>query len=77
MSNRKAFLVLGVLMALASAQPAFSFGFSQLGAHFGTLGANGGAGSGVAPVGCASPTAPDGTVDLSQCSNAYYVALIF
>lgn len=30
-----------------------------------------------APVGCASPTAPNGVVDLSQCSNAYYVALIF
>jgi hypothetical protein len=27
--------------------------------------------------GCASPTAPDGNVDLSQCSNAYYVAVIF
>jgi hypothetical protein len=27
--------------------------------------------------GCATPTAPNGTVDLSQCSNAYYVAVIF
>lgn len=29
------------------------------------------------PVGCASPTAPNGVVDLSQCSNAFYVAVIF
>lgn len=29
------------------------------------------------PVGCAVPTAPDGVVDLSQCSNAFYVAVIF
>ena len=25
---------------------------------------------------CPSPTAPDGNVDLSQCSNAFYVAVI-
>jgi hypothetical protein len=28
-------------------------------------------------VGCASPTAPNGIVDLSQCSNAFYAAVIF
>lgn len=26
---------------------------------------------------CASPTAPNGVVDLSQCSNAFYAAVIF
>jgi hypothetical protein len=26
---------------------------------------------------CASPNAPDGAVDLSKCSNAFYVAVIF
>lgn len=30
-----------------------------------------------APPACASPTAPNGVVDLSQCSNAFYVAVIF
>lgn len=29
------------------------------------------------PPGCASPTAPNGVVDLSQCSNAFYAAVIF
>ena len=28
-------------------------------------------------VGCASPTAPNGVVDLSQCSNAFYAAVVF
>lgn len=27
--------------------------------------------------GCASPTAPNGVVDLSLCSNAFYAAVIF
>ena len=30
-----------------------------------------------APIGCASPTAPDGTMDLSECSNAFYAAVAF
>ena len=30
-----------------------------------------------APAQCASPNAPDGHVDLSKCSNAFYVAVIF
>lgn len=29
------------------------------------------------PTGCSSPTAPNGVVDLSQCSNAFYAAVIF
>lgn len=34
------------------------------------------AGGGAPPPGCASPTAPNGVVDLSQCSNAFYIAVI-
>lgn len=75
--NRKALLVLAALIALAAVQPAFSFGLGSLGTHFGSLGAIGSGTQTVAPVGCASPDAPDGAVDLSKCSNAYYVAVIF
>jgi len=45
---------------------------------FGAMGVVGsGSVSGPAPSGCASPTAPDGSVDLSKCSNALYAAIIF
>ena len=30
-----------------------------------------------APAQCASPNGPNGHVDLSKCSNAFYVAVIF
>ena len=39
------------------------------------IGFNGG--TAAPPPSCASPTAPNGVVDLSQCSNAFYVAIIF
>ena len=35
-----------------------------------------GQGTSSAPAPCPSPTAPDGSIDLSQCSNAFYVAVI-
>lgn len=68
-----ALLALGLAMA---APAALALGIGQLGARFGGLGAQG-LGTTTVIVGCASPTAPNGVVDLSQCSNAYYVALIF
>lgn len=43
--------------------------------EFGGIG--GGLSAASAPVGCASPTAPNGVIDLSQCSNAFYAATIF
>lgn len=61
------------LLALITAAHAFGLG---LGNRFGRLGAMNGGTASVAPVGCASPTAPNGVVDLSQCSNSYYVAVI-
>ena len=76
MSARAAIIAVLALAALALAHPAFSFGVGQLGAHFGAMGAEGGSPP-VVVVGCASPTAPNGIVDLSQCSNAFYAATIF
>lgn len=70
----KPLLTILALIALVSAASAFGLGEGN---RFGKLGAISKGGTGVAPVGCASPTAPNGVVDLSQCSNAYYVALIF
>jgi hypothetical protein len=76
MSARAAIVALAALLALAAARPALSFGIGQLGSRFGGLGAVGSQPPAVV-AGCASPTAPNGAVDLSQCSNAFYVAVIF
>lgn len=69
---RRVLFAVGLSLALVGAAHAFG-----LGNRFGRLGAMNGGTASVAPVGCASPTAPNGVVDLSQCSNSYYVALIF
>lgn len=72
--NRPLMVVLLLAGSIAAAQ-AFGLG---LGNRFGKLGSIGPSGS-VAPPppACVSPTAPNGVVDLSQCSNAFYVAVIF
>lgn len=71
---RTAIALLALLAGIYAAQ---AFGLGE-GNRFGKLGAiSKGAGSPTPPSGCASPTAPDGAVDLSQCSNAFYVAVIF
>ena len=46
-----------------------------LGKDFGRLGKIGNQKK-VVVAGCASPTAPDGSIDMSQCSNAFYVSVI-
>lgn len=67
---------LGVLMLLASLAVAHAFGLG-LGDRLGKLGVIGGVTAFVPPPSCASPTAPNGVIDLSQCSNASYAAVIF
>lgn len=62
-----------ILLALAGAAHGFGLG---LGNRFGKLGSFGKGGSVTPPAGCASPTAPNGQIDLSQCSNAFYVAVV-
>jgi hypothetical protein len=62
-------LVIAALIAGIGIASASAGGFMLL--HVGP------ADSGGAVAGCASPTAPNGAVDLSQCSNAFYVAVIF
>lgn len=65
------------LFILVSIAAAHAFGLGE-GNRFGKLGAMGRGGTVTPPpVGCVSPTAPNGVVDLSQCSNAFYVAVIF
>lgn len=69
-------IALAVLMVLASLAAAHAFGLG-LGNRLGKLGVMGGGAAFVPPPGCASPTAPNGVVDLSLCSNAFYAAVIF
>jgi hypothetical protein len=66
-----AVLAASVLLACMSAYGAVG----GLGKDFGRLGKLGNQKK-VVVAGCASPTAPDGSVDLSQCSNAFYVSVI-
>lgn len=56
-------------------------GFCNSSGGIGNTGGSGGGFSpggngGAAPADCAVPDAPDGVVDLSKCSNAYYLAVI-
>lgn len=65
-----------ILALLAVSTLARSDGiFNPTTGRFGAEGINNSAVAVVA--GCASPTAPNGVVDLSQCSNAFYAAVIF
>lgn len=70
---KRSIAALLILLALAGAAHAFGLG---LGNRFGRLGL-GIVAATPPPVSCPSPTAPNGQVDLSQCSNAFYVAVIF
>ena len=65
-----------ILLLVGSIAAAQAFGLGRLGARFGGLGAVAPNAAAIA-LPCPSPTAPNGVVDLSVCSNAYYVALIF
>jgi hypothetical protein len=71
-------LLILLLLSVASAS-AYEFtgiigGGGVLGTGItGRIGVTSGGGGG----GCASPTAPDGVIDLSECSNAWYVAVVF
>lgn len=67
--------VLFIIFAMTG--PANSFGVGQQGKGFGKLGAIPKNKGFVPPPSCGSPTAPNGVVDLSQCSNAFYAAVIF
>ena len=66
-------------LLLASIYAAHAINFGHSGVTFGKLGVAPRAGTGAAPPppGCAVPDAPDGAVDLSKCSNAFYIAVIF
>lgn len=64
-----------ILLTLAAGiYGAQAFGLGE-GNRFGRLGSFKKSGSS-APADCAVPDAPDGAVDLSKCSNAYYLAVI-
>jgi hypothetical protein len=79
-SSKATISILAIAAVLASYQAFGSSITPQLGGGigFGFDGGISGKGNAVAPpAGCASPTAPNGAVDLSQCSNAFYVAIIF
>lgn len=76
----KHWLPLIILLALSATAAAHSDIVGRIGKGIGFTGRNavsGGIGTGSAPIGCASPTAPNGVIDLSQCSNAFYAAVIF
>lgn len=68
--------LIAVLLLLASVYAAHAINFGREGVVFGKLGAAGKGGTAPA-LGCAVPDAPDGVVDLSKCSNAFYIAVIF
>jgi hypothetical protein len=63
-------------LVIASIYAAHAIGLGE-GTRFGRLGAAGKKGTAAVIPSCASPTAPNGVVDLSQCSNAFYAATIF
>jgi hypothetical protein len=67
---------IAILVLVASVYSAHAFGMGKLGFIFGREGASN-TKKAVVVASCPSPTAPNGVVDLSTCSNAYYVALIF
>ena len=66
-----ALLLFGVELYANTITPQIGGGISQFDGGIGTQGAA------TVIVGCASPTAPNGVLDLSQCSNASYAAVIF
>lgn len=66
-----------LILLLLAAGYAHAIGVGGEGRQFGRLGATAGKATVVIPPSCASPTAPNGVIDLSQCSNAFYAAVIF
>jgi hypothetical protein len=75
---RKIIPFLIFLLMLASIYAAHAIGVGGEGRQFGRIGATAGkAIPFVPPPSCGSPDAPDGVVDLSKCSNAFYAAVIF
>jgi hypothetical protein len=70
-----AILAIGLLASLT--QSASPVGLGRQGTGFGKLGSMGKQKAFVPPPSCGSPTAPNGQLDLSQCSNAFYVAVVF
>jgi hypothetical protein len=68
-------IIIAALMLLASLTAAIAFGLGEQGIQFGHEGKMPDFTPAAVP-GCASPTAPNGQIDLSQCSNAFYVAVI-
>lgn len=69
--------VIAILLLISSLVAAHAFGLGKEGKMFGRLGSLSNKKAAAVVPGCASPTAPNGVVDLSQCSNAFYVAVIF
>lgn len=72
------FIPLLILLTLACGiSAAYALGIGGLGTRFGKAGAIGKATAFIPPPSCGSPNAPDGVIDLSKCSNAFYAAVIF
>jgi hypothetical protein len=67
-------LLIAAVLALVGVGSAWALTPPQRAVMLGAKIINSGGGGGA---GCVSPNAPDGSVDLSKCSNAYYVAIIF
>lgn len=65
-----------ILLTIAAGY-AHAIGVGGEGLRFGRVGATPGKATAFIPPSCASPTAPNGVIDLSQCSNASYAAIIF
>lgn len=71
-------LILTLILLTVAAGCAHALGVGGEGLRFGKLGATAGKGTAfIPPPSCGSPTAPNGVLDLSQCSNASYVATVF
>jgi hypothetical protein len=74
-------IIIAILL-FASVYPAFaqfngcSFGLCGGSSGLGNSGGGFSPGGGGGPISCGSPDAPNGVVDLSKCSNAFYVATI-
>jgi len=74
MRNATTILLLAAI-AVSFANDVSAFGVGRLGSRFSNEGSIGSTKKVVIPS-CPSPTAPNGVVDLSVCSNAFYVAVI-